>query len=55
MKNYIETLYFLAKTVICSLGYSASILIGQPSELLGTVTIMSAVALAVVAYFQLGE
>jgi hypothetical protein len=53
MSNYIESIYFFAKTIICLLGYSASILIGQPSELLANVTILSAVAFAIVAYFQI--
>jgi len=52
MSNYIETIYFGVKTLICFAGYVASILIGQPSETLGLVTALSAGSCALFAFFQ---
>jgi hypothetical protein len=53
MSNYIETIYFGVKTLICFAGYVASILIGQPSETLGLVTALSAGSCALFAFFQI--
>jgi hypothetical protein len=53
MSNYIETIYFGVKTLICFAGYVASILIGQPSETLGIVSALSAGSFALFAFFQI--
>jgi hypothetical protein len=52
MSNYIETIYFAVKTLICFAGYVASILIGQPSETLGIVSALSAGSCALFALIQ---
>lgn len=46
------TLYLLLKTMICSIGYTASLVIGEPSSVLLTVTLLSAVFIPVFAYLE---
>jgi len=53
MSNYIETIYFAVKTLICFAGYVASILIGQPSDTLAIVSALSAASCALFAFFQI--
>lgn len=46
------TLYLVLKTIICSVGYTASLIIGEPSSVLLTVTLLSAVFIPVFAYLE---
>lgn len=52
MSQYIETIYFAFKTLICFAGYLASIAMGQPSDTLAIVAGLSAGACALFAIFQ---
>jgi hypothetical protein len=53
MQDKTETIFYALKTLICFAGYVASVLIGQPSEVLATVSAMSAAVCALFAYFQI--
>lgn len=46
------TVYLILKTIICSVGYTASLIIGEPSSVLLTVTLLSAVFIPVFAYLE---
>jgi len=52
MNQYIETIYFAFKTLICFAGYLASIAMGEPSPVLATVAGLSAVSCALFAILQ---
>lgn len=53
MQDKTETIFYALKTLICFAGYVASLALGQPSEVLATVTAMSAAVCALFAYFQI--
>lgn len=46
------TLYFGLKTLICLIGYIASVAIGQESSVLITVAGLSALAIPLIAYLE---
>lgn len=46
------TVYMILKTIICSVGYTASLIINQPSDVLLTVTLLSALFIPVIAYVE---
>jgi hypothetical protein len=48
----IEQKFYAAKTFICFAGYAASVAMGEPSGVLASVTILSALALAVLVLVQ---
>jgi hypothetical protein len=48
----IEQKFYLVKTGICFAGYAASVAMGEPSGVLASVTILSALAFAALLYFQ---
>ena len=52
MSQYIETIYFAFKTLICFAGYLASIALGEPSQVLAIVTGLSAASCALFAILQ---
>ena len=46
------TAYLILKTIICSLGYTYSLTIGEPSSVLLTVTLLSAVFIPLMAWME---
>ena len=48
----IEQKFYSVKTLICFAGYAASVAMGEPSGVLASVTILSALALAVLVLVQ---
>lgn len=46
------TVYMILKTIICSVGYTASLIIGEPSTVLLTVTLLSAVVIPFAAIVE---
>lgn len=48
----IEQKFYAVKTLICFAGYAASVALGEPSGVLASVTILSALALAVLLWVQ---
>ena len=46
------TAYLILTTIICSLGYTYSLTIGEPSSVLLTVTLLSAVFIPLMAWME---
>jgi len=51
----IEQKFYSVKTLICFAGYAASVAMGEPSGVLASVTILSALALAALLILQEGD
>lgn len=46
------TVYLILKSIICFVGYVACLVLGQPSDVLFTVTLLSAAFIPVFAYLE---
>ena len=55
MSNFIFTIGYCFKTAICFFGYVASLMLGQPSDVLFFVTIGSALAIPFFAWMEANQ